>query len=212
MPFGRYLALGDSLTQGWGDPGTDGRLVGWAVRFADLQDAAGTPVVLTNLATRNADTRVVLAEQLPEAERLRPELASVVVGVNDACAEFRPRRFARRFGEIIDRLGAVCNRVFTGTLPDFTLVLVAERGMREVLHDRLEQASEVIRQEAVLRGVPVLDLWRLPGLCDPTGWAADRLHPGPVGHRVIAEAAYMLLDRHDQPHTPDTMQRPTGES
>lgn len=212
MLSGRYLALGDSLTQGWGDPEADGRLVGWAVRFARLHEVAGAPLALTNLATRNADTKVVLAEQLPEAERLHPELASVLVGVNDACADFRPRRFAGRFGEILDRLGAACNTVFTGTLPDFTLVLAAERGMLDMLHDRLEQASGVIREEAVQRGVPVLDLWRLPALCDPAGWAADRLHPGPAGHRSIAEAAHLLVDRHDQPRTPEITHRPTGES
>lgn len=34
--IGSYVAVGDSFTEGVGDPGPDGRFVGWADRFAVL--------------------------------------------------------------------------------------------------------------------------------------------------------------------------------
>ena len=36
--FGSYAAIGDSFTEGVGDPGPDGAYVGWADRFAVLLD------------------------------------------------------------------------------------------------------------------------------------------------------------------------------
>lgn len=76
----RFVVLGDSLTEGVGDRSGDG----WRGRAALLAPSLSAgPVQFTNLAVSGSRTRDVLERQLPAALRLRPDLASVVVGVND---------------------------------------------------------------------------------------------------------------------------------
>ncbi|MGW5639452.1 SGNH/GDSL hydrolase family protein, partial [Streptomyces sp. NPDC003832] len=76
----RFVALGDSLSEGVGDPVGDAWR-GWAALLAG--GLADGPVAFTNLAVSGAQTRDVLERQLPAALALRPDVVSVLVGVND---------------------------------------------------------------------------------------------------------------------------------
>ncbi len=79
----RYVALGDSQTEGVGDGDDTGGLRGWADRLAELlaHDRPGT--LYANLAVRGRLAGQVRAEQLAPALALRPDLATVVAGFND---------------------------------------------------------------------------------------------------------------------------------
>ena len=195
MPWSTYAALGDSLTAGRGDPGTDGRPVGWARRLAGLLTArAGVPCALTNLAVDGASVAEVLAGQLPAAERLRPDLVSVTTGMNDIRApEFSQRRFAVRLQRLLDGLGATGATVLTCTLPDIAGVISLPPDLVEVARQRLRQASEIIREQAALGGVVCLDVWAMPGAADPELFTPDRIHPNAAGHQLIAMSFADLL-------------------
>src|SRR5262249_61787669 len=84
-----FTALGDSITLGLGDPVPAGGWRGWAVFLAE-----GLPVgQLHNLATTGARAADVERTQLPRALELRPDVASVVVGINDTLRRgFDPAR------------------------------------------------------------------------------------------------------------------------
>jgi lysophospholipase L1-like esterase len=65
----RFVGLGDSLTQGVGDPkpgcaGFHGELEGWVEYFATAVRASGVPVEVHNVAIAGARLEHVLAEQL----------------------------------------------------------------------------------------------------------------------------------------------------
>src|ERR1700680_2659704 len=93
MAWSTYVALGDSLTAGRGDAGSDGRPVGWAQRLAGLLTArTGVRCSLTNLAADGATLTDVLTRQLPLAAGTCPDLVSVTVGVND----IRARGFGKQ--------------------------------------------------------------------------------------------------------------------
>jgi lysophospholipase L1-like esterase len=74
-----FAALGDSITLGVGDPAPDGGWRGWAALLAESLPCGR----LVNLAANGARVADVERTQLPRALELRPDMASVVVGVND---------------------------------------------------------------------------------------------------------------------------------
>ena len=85
----RIVTLGDSITLGMGDPDPSGGWRGWARHLA-----SGLPdPELHNLAVLGAQAKHVERDQLPAALELRPDVATVVVGINDTLrAGFDPVR------------------------------------------------------------------------------------------------------------------------
>src|SRR5438552_16094538 len=93
----KLVALGDSITLGYGDPMPGGGWRGWA---ALLAEAVGAD--LHNLAKSGAQVRDVAESQLNRAVALEPDVASVVVGVNDTLRDtFDAARIARTLDHVI---------------------------------------------------------------------------------------------------------------
>jgi lysophospholipase L1-like esterase len=110
-----FVALGDSITVGMGDPAPAGGWRGWATL---LSGTLHHPDV-HNLATLGALAEDVERFQLPGALRLSPDLASVVVGINDT---LRGNFDAERTGACVGRTVAALRQggaeVLTVRLPD----------------------------------------------------------------------------------------------
>ena len=88
-----FVALGDSITVGIGDPAPDGGWRGWAALLAATMPQSD----MHNLATLGAQARDVERRQLRAAVTLEPDVASVVVGINDTLrAASTPSAPARR--------------------------------------------------------------------------------------------------------------------
>ena len=83
MLWQRYVAIGDSTTEGLDDPDGNGGYRGWADRFALAVARAQGRLEYANLAIRGRTTARIRAEQLPVALGLAPDLATVVAGMND---------------------------------------------------------------------------------------------------------------------------------
>src|SRR5260370_9120085 len=84
-----FVALGDSIAVGMGDPAPEGG--GWRGWAALLAASLHQPVI-HNLATLGALAVDVERTQLPAATELKPDVASVVAGINDTLrANFDPR-------------------------------------------------------------------------------------------------------------------------
>ncbi len=195
MTWSRYVALGDSLTTGLGDAGSYGRPIGWAWRMAGILSArTAVPCVLTNLAADGATVFMVLEEQLPSVARIGPDLVSVTVGMNDIRApDFSQRSFAVGLERLLDGLAATGATVLTCTLPDITRFISLPPGLVDVARQRIRQASDVIREQAVQHGALCLDTWAMPDAADPALFSADRVHPNPSGHQLMAAACADLL-------------------
>ena len=108
-----FLALGDSFTEGMEDElGPDRRHLGWADRVATALAAERPQLVYGNLATRGRLLDQVLAEQLPVALELEPDLVTFHAGPNDV---LRPGMeltgVAARYDEAVGQLNAVGNTV-----------------------------------------------------------------------------------------------------
>lgn len=80
----RFVAIGDSFTEGVGDEQPDGSVRGWADLVAQgLADATGEPIEYANLAIRGRLLAPILAEQLEPAIALGPTILSFNGGGND---------------------------------------------------------------------------------------------------------------------------------
>jgi lysophospholipase L1-like esterase len=189
----RFVALGDSLTEGVGDPVGDG-LRGWAALLAD--GLAGPPrgVEFHKLAVSGAVTRDVLERQLPGALALRPDVVSVLVGVNDTlrCA-FDIRAVAAR----LDTVYAACADrgalLLTACLPDPGAMLGLPAALARPLARRQRAVNAVVHALSERYGAVHLHAAEGTWLTDRALWSADRLHPGERGHRRLAVRFHALL-------------------
>ena len=98
MTFHRYVALGDSFTEGVGDPdpGRPNGVRGWADRAADVLATQTDDFGYANLAIRGRKLQAVLAEQIQPALALEPDLVTIYAGRQRHHAPVRRHRRSRR--------------------------------------------------------------------------------------------------------------------
>ena len=204
--FHRYVALGDSFTEGVGDP--DPRRPngwrGWADRVAEVLATRTEDFGYANLAIRGRKLPQILAEQVEPARALRPDLVSIYAGGNDI---LRPKvdidALVVDYANAIGRLGSSGAHlvVFTGFDLGFAPVFRHLRG-------RVAVYNELVREVADDHGATVVDFWRLREFRDPRLWDVDRMHLSAAGHERMAHAVLRALgiepDRPiaDLAHTP----------
>jgi lysophospholipase L1-like esterase len=212
-PVRRYVALGDSLTEGVGDP-VRGGLRGWAVLLADGLAGASPALEVTNLARRGATAATVRREQLPRALDLRPDLVTLLVGVNDVTTPgaFTPERFAADLETCVRQCRAAGARVVTARLHDPVARLPLPRGVAEGVRLRVDALNTVVTDVAARHGALLVDLGAHPEVRDRSTWSPDRLHPGEVGHRLLAAAVADLLRADGVAVAPVPLRPPPGEA
>lgn len=206
MSFRRFVALGDSFTEGVGDPDPTrpNGLRGWADRAAEALAARaaadGHDFGYANLAVRGRKLLPILAEQVEPAIALQPDLITIYAGANDIV---RPRvdldALAAAYDEAVGRLAATGARVVL-----FTAFDPGANGIYAPIRGRFALYNEHIRMIAENHGAVVADSWRVSQLLpdgvlahDPRLWDVDRMHLGPAGHQIVA---MMLLDALGVPH------------
>jgi lysophospholipase L1-like esterase len=197
LPWKRFAALGDSLTEGVGDPDRRGSLRGWADRLAEAMATVEPDLAYLNLARRGLPAGEVRWTQLEPALAFRPDLSSVLVGMNDLLEpRFDPAAFERELAAIVRPLregGAV---VLTGTFPDVTLFSPLPKRFLTGIRARLRAASDAVRAVSEAHGALCLDLEALPEARQRQVMSIDRLHPSPRGHVLLATAFVGLLEEH----------------
>ncbi|HEX6097048.1 MAG TPA: SGNH/GDSL hydrolase family protein [Thermoanaerobaculia bacterium] len=188
--YERYVAIGDSTSEGLDDPDGRGGYRGWANRLAERLAELQGSVLYANLAIRGRTTRQIREQQLERAVAMRPDLATVVAGTNDVLRRrFDPRTFGADLEAMQGALTGLGATVLTFTLPDLTPVMPFAR----VLGDRVARMNVEIREACARSGAILCDLAAYPVASDPRLWSDDRLHANSEGHARIAEAlAYSL--------------------
>jgi lysophospholipase L1-like esterase len=188
-PWSRYVAIGDSFTEGIGDPEpkSPGGHRGWADRVAEVLSAGTDDFAYANLAIRGRLLQQISDEQVDAALELKPDLITVSAGGNDILRPGTdPDDISVRFEKMITKLRGDGATVVMFNGPDIgmTPVLGRVRGKVAIYNENLRAIAQ--RQDAI-----VADMWALRELGDPRMWAPDRLHFSPTGHHTIAR---MVLD------------------
>jgi lysophospholipase L1-like esterase len=186
----RFAALGDSITVGMGDPAPGGGWRGWATLLAGTLPHPE----LHNLATLGALAPDVERAQLPAALALRPDVASVVVGINDTLrGDFDPERTGTCIGRAVAALRGAGAEVLTMRLPDPGQMFGLPGALARPLARRMRSVNAVVDEVARRYGTVHLDTARDPATYERRYWSVDRLHPNERGHRLIACRFHALL-------------------
>jgi len=182
LPVRSFVALGDSFTEGVGDPYPDGTFRGWADRFAGHLAAVSPGLRYANLAIRGKVLSQVAEEQIPAAIAMASDLVSIAAGGNDLLRpKADPDALAATFEQAIAALRQAGGQVmlFTGFDPGGFPVIRLIRGKAAAFNAQLR---EIARKHGCLH----VDLWSMRVLADPREWCEDRLHLAPDGHRRVA--------------------------
>lgn len=192
----RFVALGDSLTEGVGDPVGEGWR-GWAALLVDgLSDGPDMSVEFTNLAVSGAQTRDVLERQTPAALALGPDVVSVVIGVNDTLrCTFDIHAVAARLDQVYAAFRAQGAVLLTACLPDPGAMLGLPGVLARPLARRQRAVNTVVHALSERHGAVHLHAAEGAWLTDRAMWSADRLHPGERGHRQLALRFHALLEQ-----------------
>ena len=211
----RYVALGDSFTEGLGDtdPALPNQVRGWADRAAE-QIALAHPEDFwgyANLAIRGKKMHQILSEQIDAAVALQPTLVTIYSGINDI---LRPKvdidAMIASYADGLAKLAATGARllVFTGYDASSSKVFASIRGRTAIY-------NELVREVAESHGAELVDYWRFREYNDWRLWGIDRMHMSTPGHINMANRVLEQLGeaaRIPMPDLPDIPLRTTTET
>jgi lysophospholipase L1-like esterase len=200
--FERYVAIGDSSTEGLEDPDGSGGYRGWANRLADLIAERQGGLLYANLGVRGKRSREIREEQLGPALAMKPDLATLFAGSNDILdRRFDPRALRDEVALIQGSLIEAGATVLSFTLPDLTGVMPFGR----LLARRVRGMNGALRDASAATGARLVDFAAWPVGSDLRLWSEDRFHANADGHERIAAALAQALDL---PGTDDAWSRP----
>lgn len=183
MNYRRFVAVGDSCTEGIDDPHPDGEgFRGWADLVAERLASTQPELHYANLAVRGRRLDQILAEQVPLALELRPDLASVFGGGNDVLqGRWDPDVVAASLDDAVRALSGVARTVLMFALPDFSGLMPLKR-----MGSRIAALNAAVRETAERYGAVLVDLRDDQAARDRRYLGADRLHLGTRGHQLLA--------------------------
>ena len=184
----RYLALGDSYTIG---TGASSDANAWPSIVASRLRAD-----LTNPAVNGYTTEDVIREELPLFRTLKPELVTVLIGVNDLVQGRTPDAYRKSLRAIYDEVKDA--RVVAVSIPTWSYVPAAADFGGAMHVERLTGTFNAIaREEAEARGFAWVDIGPVStsGI-GSRGWiASDQLHPGDAQYAAWAEVIWPVVER-----------------
>jgi len=182
----RYVAVGDSFTEGVGDEQPDGSVRGWAdLVAAGLATATGRRVQYANLAVRGRLLEPIVTEQVDRALALSPAptLISINGGGNDM---LRPAADMARLARLTERAVHRCLEAGVSVLLLAGADPSARLPLGRVMHRRGEELTAAVRGLAVREGLVFVDAWHDAEVRHAQYWSPDRLHLNAAGHQRVA--------------------------
>lgn len=194
VAINKFIALGDSLTEGLSDKYPDGTYRGWADRVADELSLVDTNFLYANFAVRGKLLEQVIADQVSVALPFitgNDTVVSFHAGANNI---LRPKLDVKRV--IADYQSAVIRITDTGAkVLVFTVREVANPKTKAELYwnERFGPFNANVREIASKTGAILLDANSHEVFGDPRMLAKDRLHLSQEGHRRVAQGVLKAL-------------------
>ncbi|MFM8868723.1 MAG: SGNH/GDSL hydrolase family protein [Candidatus Nanopelagicus sp.] len=194
MIYTRFIALGDSMTEGMSDEIIDDKYRGWADRVADTLAKSNSDFTYMNLAIRGKLLKQVVEDQIPAAVKFiegKQTLVSFHAGANDV---LRPNYQADLslplYEEGVKQLTDAGATVIIFTVID----KVEGKGKTATLwHQRFSNFNENVRRVASKYPANLFEAKNAEFLNDRRFLAFDRLHMNSEGHRRLANAVLQGL-------------------
>lgn len=195
MVFERFIALGDSYTEGMSDEKKYGNYRGWADRTADVMAVSYADFTYANLAVRGKLVHQVVDEQIEAAisQVTGPKtLVSFHAGANDVIRpNYRADLVLPLYADAVRRLAASGATILLFTVLERTGNTGKAAKMWET---RFREFNRNVRAVAEEVGAIIADANEEPAFSDRRFLAFDRLHLNSMGHDRVAQAVLELLD------------------
>lgn len=190
----KYVAIGDSFTEGVGDRGLGSSYYGWADRLAqslaDMYCTSLAPLEYANLAVRGRLLSEMMEEQVPRAMELRPDLVTLSGGMNDVM---------RRSFDLNRKATELEKGVRTLKNAGIDVLLVGygdpseSMGLMRLVAERVAGFNSAVTAIAEAYDCYLLNFWEIKSLNQSAVWDEDRLHLNPLGHALTAQLAMQKL-------------------
>ncbi|MEU4239887.1 SGNH/GDSL hydrolase family protein [Actinoplanes sp. NPDC026619] len=199
----RFVAIGDSFTEGLGDTLPDGTERGWADLVASgLAAGQSETVQYANLAIRGRLLQAIVEEQLETALSLSPAptLLSLNGGGNDM---MRPGGDMSRLVKLTERALRRCADagvrvvLLSGADPS------ARLPFGSVMHRRGEELTSAVAEMVKDHDLTFVDVFNDVEIRRAGYWSPDRLHLNSAGHRRVAGLVLTALGHATEAHVID---------
>ena len=194
-PWKTVVALGDSFTEGVGEPVEGLELQSSPDHMAAAMRRSRPDLVYVNLARRGLTAREVRETQLERAVGLEPSFVSLIAGANDA---LKGGWDAGRYESVMRTMLSAFSPTptfFMASWPDWTVRLPLPEARRSGLRAQLMEGNAVTAQLAAEFGAVFLDVWDVPENRDPACWSADHIHPNARGYLAYARLGVAAVER-----------------
>ena len=186
-PWRRYVTIGDSLTEGLGDPVEGYPNMPWAETIGHAFKQLHPGFAFLNLGKRYLTARQVRETQLEPALDFEPDLATVLAGGNDLGDPFDPEGIERELDNMVAALTDIDATVSTLSMPDVVRSGRYPKRMAEVLGPRLAVHREISVRIAERYDTVFFDVFNHPMAEDPSIISDDLLHPNMRGQAILAD-------------------------
>jgi lysophospholipase L1-like esterase len=183
----RYVALGDSYTIGTAVTAAESWPSQLVERVPELHLAG-------NVAVNGYTSDDMIKDELPQLDRLRPELVTVLIGVNDVVQRVSDLQYAGNVAVILEELLTRLppERIVGIATPDYTLTPSgAAFGEADQQSDAIIRFNAILREACETRRVRfVPDVFEISQRVrdDPSLVADDGLHPSGSQYALWADA------------------------
>ncbi len=187
----RFVAIGDSFTEGIGDEVEGIALKSWIDHFVQLCEK---DIEYANFAKRGLVTEEIRLQQLEKALTFNPDLVSLIAGANDVLkGRWNHDAYKNDMEFMIDTLSKAGADIIIANLPDFTVRLPFASEKKQEIKEQLLEANEVIHSLSREYKLHHVDFWNHHLVNDNTLWSKDLIHPNSKGYVKVAELIFSSL-------------------
>lgn len=184
----RFVAIGDSFTEGIGDEVEGIALKSWVDHFVQLCE---NDIEYANFAKRGLVTKEICSQQLEKALTFKPDLVSLIAGANDVLkGRWNHNAYKNDMEFMINTLSKTGADIMIANLPDFTVRLPFASEKKQIIKEQLLEANDVICSLSREYKLHHVDFWSHPLVNDNTLWSKDLIHPNSKGYVKVAELIF----------------------
>lgn len=191
-----YVALGDSLTAG---AGTTKNTEFFPYLIAEKLAGSDKKVMLKNFSYPGAKTQDMINDFLESAIVAKPDVVTLLIGVNDIHNHIKADRFRKNYDYILERLTKETTaKIYVISIPFIGSNSIILPPLDHYFDYRTKKFNVIIKDLAASYGVKYIDLytpsWDLLRKDGPL-YASDSFHPSAAGYKWWADIIYDNFDK-----------------
>lgn len=177
----KYVALGDSLTAG---VGTSSIKSSYPYLLSQKLSSKNN-VILANFAHAGDNSEEILTTQLPKALAYKPDLITLLIGINDIHNLKSTNEFKENLTHIVSQLKDTGARIYLLSIPYLGSDKTVFFPYNFILDLRTRQFNNIIKKIAGDFGVNYIDLYSLRKSAN--FYSSDQFHPSEEGYKEWAK-------------------------